>query len=65
MIYLSEKGEFNFEDYFTVRAYSKEEIPSSRISKEYVIGRDGSYTFNDGFKSVNDNYCASCFTVYV
>ena len=52
MIYISEKGQFNFEDYFTVKEFVKEEIPSSRVSKQYVIGRNGAYTFNDGFNDI-------------
>jgi phage-related protein len=52
MIYISEKGQFNFEDHFTVKLFDKEEIPSQRISKQSVIGRDGQFTFNDGLNDI-------------
>jgi len=52
MIYLSANGEFNFLDYFTIKSYNKTEIPSKRVRNEYVIGRDGSYSFEDGLNDI-------------
>ena len=51
MVYTSSNGSFDFNEHYEITSIKGKSLPGQQYTEEYVIGRDGPFTFLNGFSS--------------